>query len=73
VDKGRLSVESLIGQDISIDKKDIARVENYFFDEWEKHYNCIKELAPKVKSFNVKIFISQLEKVLVFHLSIRNI
>lgn len=73
VDEGMLNIETLINQDISINKKNIIQAENYFFKKWGEHYNYIKEMAPRVKCFNVKIFLSQLEKILILRLSVKNI
>lgn len=56
-----------------IDKVKNNKVEDYFLKRWEKHYNRTDELASKIKSFNVKDFLSQLEEIMVFHLSLKNI
>jgi len=48
-------------------------VEEYFLGKWERHYNKINELSARTKSFNVKKFLFQLEAIMIFHLSIKNI
>jgi hypothetical protein len=73
IEKGILETDSLVNGGLLIDKKDITEVEDYFFRQWEKHYIYIKKTSPKIKFFDTKKFLLQLEKILILHLSIRNI
>lgn len=73
VNEGVLDIETLMKQDVSINKKEINQAENYLFKKWEEHYNYIQKMAPKVKCFSVKTFLSQLKKILIFRLSVKNI
>ncbi len=72
IDQNILDIESLAKKK-SIEARHIAQIENEFLNKWAEHYNFIETLAPKIKSFDVKSFLSQLEKILILHMSIKNI
>lgn len=55
-----------------INKVKNNEVEDYFLKKWEEHYNKIDELSSESKFFDTKKFLSQLEKIIIFHLSLKN-
>lgn len=73
LDKGNIDVSDLQKGDKAkiILEINEAKIEKILLREWEENYNELKELAPKIKSFNVGQKISALEKIIFFHLSSR--
>lgn len=67
---GIISPESLHDgiKEKDIDKMENSGVRNHLLDEWEKKYQEIKEIAPKIRSVDIKKYLDGLEYGLKFHL-----
>lgn len=48
-----------------------AEIEKKFLKEWEEYYFKIKKLSKKIKTIDIKDFLSCLQKLFIFHLSSR--
>ena len=75
VDSNILTIDKLVKKNsIEIIKRiKESQIEGHFLKEWEKHYKKVKNLGTKAKSLNAQNLLFQLEKVMVLHLSIKNI
>jgi len=71
IDKGIINPEQLVKKkniEQIIKQMEESNAESYFLKGWMKSYKKIKNLGPQIKSINIEIFLSELERLLFLHL-----
>lgn len=75
LEKGIISIKDLQKRDKGelVTKIKKSSADKYFLKRWEEYYNDIKKLTKKIKSTNIKRFLSGLENLIIMHLSSRGL